>query len=309
MSTTTQPSIRDRLSSDAFKHAIAEVLPEHVTPERMARTALTAITRTPELAKCDQASFFKCMMDLSQWGLEPDGRNAHLIPFRNNKKGIVECQLIIDYKGLVQLAYNTGKVESIHADVVHVGDVFDYSMGVARNHVPHFLRTDEERPAEEGDVIAAYCVVTLKGGVTKCEVMSKEAVESIRSRSRAGRAGPWQTDWCEMAKKTAFRRVSKWIPLSAELRDAFERPADMALTGPAAKRLASQATKDVMQRLIESQDAASEPEVIHVDMRPQHPVVGQAYRIADDPNTHTYLGGNVWSSTLLHWGEGIGGAE
>ncbi len=28
------------------------------------------------------------------------------------------------------------------------------------------------------------------------------------------------TDWNEMAKKTVFRRVSKWLPLSAEVLDA-----------------------------------------------------------------------------------------
>ena len=43
--------------------------------------------------------------------------------------------------------------------------------------------------------------------------------------------------------------------------------------------------------------------VIHLDARPANPVKGQAYRFGKDPNTHTYLGGNAWSSTLLHWSE------
>jgi recombinational DNA repair protein RecT len=29
-----------------------------------------------------------------------------------------------------------------------------------------------------------------------------------------------------MGKKTVFRRLTKWIPLSAEIRDAYERDAD-----------------------------------------------------------------------------------
>lgn len=221
-----QLTIRDRLSSDAFKDAIAEVLPAHVTPDRMARTALTAITRTPALATCDQASFFKAMMDLSQWGLEPDGRRAHLIPFRNNKKGITEVQLIIDYKGLVELAYRSGVVSKIHADVVHAGDQFAYNLGEVQTHVPWFLRMDAAKPTEQGHVIAAYCIVTLKDGASKTELMPKSEIEAIRKRSKAGNSGPWQTDWAEMAKKTAFRRVSKWIPLSAEMRDAMERDDD-----------------------------------------------------------------------------------
>ena len=45
--------------------------------------------------------------------------------------------------------------------------------------------------------------------------------------------------------------------------------------------------------------------VIHLQMRPERPVVGQSYKFGDDPNTHTYNGGDCWSSTLLHWQEGV----
>lgn len=41
--------------------------------------------------------------------------------------------------------------------------------------------------------------------------------------------------------------------------------------------------------------------VIHLDSRPSKPIKGQSYRFGKDPNTHTYLGGGAWSSTLLHW--------
>jgi hypothetical protein len=35
------------------------------------------------------------------------------------------------------------------------------------------------------------------------------------------------SDWAEMAKKTAFRRLSKWLPLSAEVRDVIDRDDDV----------------------------------------------------------------------------------
>lgn len=56
--------------------------------------------------------------------------------------------------------------------------------------------------------------------------MSKEEIDAVRRRSKAVSSGPWVTDYFEMAKKTAFRRVSKWIPLSAEIVEAFERDDD-----------------------------------------------------------------------------------
>lgn len=219
---TNKPELRARLESNAFRDAVAQALPKHLTSDRFVRTAITAMTRTPKLAQCEQASFFGALMTLSQYGLEPDGRRAHLIPFENHKRGVIECQLIIDYKGLAELAMRSGLVSNIHADVVRTGDVFVYSMGRVRDHVPWFLRTDSQKPKDRGDVIAAYAIAEFKDGTTKSDVMEADDVEAVRRRSRAGNAGPWVTDWNEMAKKTVFRRLSKWLPLSPEFRDAVD---------------------------------------------------------------------------------------
>lgn len=225
---TKQPiTIRDNLNSDDFKFAIAKALPKHLTPERYIRVALTTLTRTPKLAQCDQASFFNALLTLSQFGLEPDGRRAHLIPFENRRRGCTECQLIIDWKGLAELAMRSGVVSNLHADVVYEGDIFEYSAGQLKSHVPHFLRRDGAKPDKAGDIFAVYALANFKDGTSKCDVLSIAEVEAIRKRSRAGDSGPWVTDFNEMAKKTAFRRLSKWLPLSAEFRDAVEVDSDV----------------------------------------------------------------------------------
>jgi recombination protein RecT len=221
--TTQQPqqvTIRDRLKSKGLVAEIAKVIPEHCSAERMCRVALSTLTRTPKLASCTQESFFECLLALSQWGLEPDGRRAHLIPYGN------KCTLIIDYKGYVELVYRSGLVKNIHADIVREGDIFRYSRGKLLDHVPWYLRRDAARPEKAGDVYAAYCVVELKGETEKCEVLSREDVEAIRSRSSSGKTGPWTTDWNEMAKKSAFRRVSKWLPMSADVQNAMDADGD-----------------------------------------------------------------------------------
>jgi recombination protein RecT len=213
-------TIRDRLNSPAQLAEIAKALPSHCKPERMARVALTALNRTPKLANCTEASFFECLLSLSQWGLEPDGRRAHLIPYGD------KCTLVIDFKGYVELAYRSGVAKNIHASVVCTGDVFAYKLGKVVDHTPWDFRLDDAKPAERGEVIAAYCIVEMTGGAQHHEVMTKAEVELIRKRSKAGNNGPWVTDWNEMAKKTVFRRASKWIPMSAEIRDALDRDDD-----------------------------------------------------------------------------------
>jgi recombination protein RecT len=233
MSTQTQvqtkrpvATIRALLEGDQFRSQVAKALPSHLKPERFIRVALTTMMRTPKLAQCDQASFFNALLTLSQLGIEPDGRRAHLIPFENRKRNVTECQLIIDYKGLAELAMRSGVVANLHADVVCENDEFEYDRGQLIRH-----KIDFRKP--RGDVYAAYAICRFKDGTEKSEVMSRDDVEGIRKRSRAGNGGPWVTDWNEMAKKSAFRRLSKWLPLSAEFRDAVE--VDDEIEAPAPK--------------------------------------------------------------------------
>jgi recombination protein RecT len=206
-------TIRTRLESPDFAAAVAKALPKHLTPERFIRVAITTMTKTPKLAQCDQASFFGALLTLSQFGLEPDGRRAHLIPYGTT------CQLVIDYKGLVEMAMRSGQVASIHADKVCEHDQFRVNRGQVEQH-----EIDYRKP--RGAAYAYYALIIFKDGAQKSEVMTREEVDAIRKRSRAGTNGPWVTDYDEMAKKTVFKRASKWLPLSADVIDLMEKDDD-----------------------------------------------------------------------------------
>jgi recombination protein RecT len=210
-------TVKDRIQSADFSSQIAKVLPKHLTPDRFARLCLSAVTRNPKLLDCTQASVLKCMMDLSQLGIEPDGRRAHLIPYGNT------CTLIIDYKGIVELVRRSGDVSSIHADVVCENDVFTYQKGKIVEHTIDFKK-------DRGAIYAVYVEITMKDGSVQCGVMSKQEVEAIRARSKSGKSGPWVTDWPEMAKKTVFKRESKWLTLSPEIRDAIDLDNEIDVT-------------------------------------------------------------------------------
>jgi len=216
-------TIRDMVQ--AYSSQFAKVLPRHLSPDRFVRVALTAITRTPKLAECEQASFFQCLLTLSSLGIEPDGRRAHLIPFENKKRGVVECTLIIDYKGLVELAMRSGMIGSIHTDVVCENDTFTYNRG-------HIVAHEIDFKKPRGTPYAAYSLVTMKDGSEATCVMGRDEIYAVRDKSsgwRAFKAGyVKQSTWAdpqsepEMWKKTTFRRISKWICLSPEFRDAVE---------------------------------------------------------------------------------------
>lgn len=215
MSTAITPinNLKAILNGDAMRKQFAAALPSHLSPERFCRIAITALTRTPKLADCTQESLMRCLLDLSALGIEPDGRRAHLIPYGK------ECTLILDWKGLAELAMRSGIIAKLHADVVCENDVFEYNMGEVTKHQIDFTKP-------RGDVYAAYAMAVTKDGPTFVQVLTRSEIDGIRKRSRSGNNGPWVTDFAEMAKKTAFRRLAKWLPLSAEFRDALDKDND-----------------------------------------------------------------------------------
>ena len=74
--TNKTKKLQDLISSDKFKEQIALALPKHLTPDRMARVALTTVLKTPKLAECDPASVLQALLTCSQPGIAPDGRRA-----------------------------------------------------------------------------------------------------------------------------------------------------------------------------------------------------------------------------------------
>lgn len=211
-------TIKEWLSANEFKNAIASALPSHMTPERFVRIALTATMRIPKLAQCTQSSIFKCLLDLSSLGLEPDGRLAHLIPYENKKTGVITCQLIIDYKGLIDLAKRSGEVKNWRSELVCENDKFSWDNGIITHKVDWFT--------PRGKTKAVYSHVKNKNDVDDYEIMTLDEVELIRKRSKTGQSGPWVTDFNEMAKKTVMRRHSKRLTLSPEFADALEKDDD-----------------------------------------------------------------------------------
>tara|TARA_R110000850_G_C9996151_1_gene468183 strand:+ start:13260 stop:14051 length:792 start_codon:yes stop_codon:yes gene_type:complete len=202
-------TLKGIIGSEAMQKQFAAALPKHLSPERFGRVAITALTRTPKLLECTKESVFKCLLDLSAMGLEPDGRRAHLIPY-----GKV-CTVIVDYKGIVELMRRSGDVVTIHADIVCENDEFAHNMGEISRHT-----FDLREP--RGEMYAVYCQVTFKDGSKQSAIMTKGEIQAIQKRSRSGGSGPWVTDFNEMAKKTVVRRVSKMITLSPEIAQHIE---------------------------------------------------------------------------------------
>lgn len=236
---------------EALKHPemvqrFNDAVPRQLSADRMMRVMAQAVYKTPKLAECNLMSLLGAMLSLASLGLEPNNAlgHAYLIPFekrtKNEQTGRWEpsgydVQVVIGYKGLIDLARRSGSLVSVHADVVYENDefTFEYGSHMDLRHVP--------RGAREGrEPIWSYCHVMLKDGqafevlpyadVLKIRDGSEgyKSAKRMKDRAKEGESvkaydsNPWVAYEHEMAAKTMIRRLSKRLPMTIEFATAVD---------------------------------------------------------------------------------------
>lgn len=228
--TTTKPpkDLAHLLASPGVQSQIKAALPRHMTAERMARIATTEMRKVPKLGQCDPMSFLGAVIQCAQLGLEPGNAlgHAYILPFDKREKVggqwktvRTEAQVIIGYRGMIDLARRSGQIISIDARAVYDGDKFECVLGLDPkiDHVPDWQNAAR---ADASKLRFVYAVAKLKDGGLQFDVMSRAEVEGIRARSKSADNGPWVTDFPAMALKTVVRRLFKFLPVSIEIQQA-----------------------------------------------------------------------------------------
>lgn len=203
---------------------IAKMLPKHLNADRLLKVAQIAATTTPALAECDVPSLVGAIGQCAQMGLEPNTvlGHAYLVPFNTKRKDaqgrerwVKSVQVVIGYKGLIDLARRSGQIVSIAAHEVCTADHFELVYGLDEKL--------EHRPAmgERGEILGFYAVAKLVGGGHAFEFMSVAEVRQIMAATQSkGNYGPWKDHFTEMGRKTVIRRLAKYLPLSVEFQTA-----------------------------------------------------------------------------------------
>lgn len=211
-----QGLITKQLTSQ-FK-AIQSLVPKHVTPERLCRISLNAVSRNPNLMNCAPETIVGAIVNCASLGLEPNLLgHAYIVPFWNNKTGKMEAQFQIGYKGALDLIRRTGQVSTISAHEVYEGDKFDYAYGLEEKliHIP----CGED---DENKITHFYAAYKLKDGGTGFLVMTRAQMDKHRdkftkSKNKQGAVfGPWADHYVSMALKTVILKLIKYMPISIE---------------------------------------------------------------------------------------------
>ena len=258
------PSIENQIMmmKPEFARAIGGATPQEQQrrSERFARICVTAFRQTPKLQQCSPASILGAMMTCAQLGLEPNTPSglAYLIPRWNGKLRTTECQFQVGYRGLIELAYRSGAIASLNADVVYRQEIeaglFSYNSGI-RPTIEHRidLLDGSARSGNPQDIVAAYACAVLKSGEPVIRVVPRRDIDKAMAMS-GGKSGPsdvWKTHYAEMAIKTAIHRLAKWLPTTRvdEAMDAEAKyiEAEAKAVEPAQAGLSLEAMNAIMQ--------------------------------------------------------------
>lgn len=229
--------VRQLLMNEQARDQLAAVAAKHMSPERMMRVVANAIRTTPKLQKCEPMSFLGALMQCAALGLEPNTilGHAYLIPFdktlnrgKPNETVVTEVQLVVGYKGLIDLARRSGHITSLNAGIHYSDDeLWDYEEGTE-------ARLRHKPGPEAGTKLHAYAIAKFKDGGHAYVVLPWARVLRIRDGSQGYQNAirtatkykkepdtPWVKHEDEMAKKTAIRALAKYLPLSVEFMDAL----------------------------------------------------------------------------------------
>jgi len=242
---SNKDSLRNLLEAPAFKENLGLVASKYLNPERVIRVAMLAASRQPKLFNCTPASFLGSVIKAAEAGLDFGGVSGqgYLVPYRNRYlsgragREVFECQFVPGYQGFIELAYRSGRVTYIDAQLVYEADTFDYELGS-----DPWIKHKPSLATDRGPVKAAYAVAFLTDSTRpKVEIMAVADLEAIRSRSKAKDDGPWVTDAGEMFRKCPVRRIWKYLPKTQEVIAAIDADNAQFDTGGVATNLLNQA--------------------------------------------------------------------
>lgn len=191
-----------------FEQALAGRMPV----ERLMRTVLVSLERTPKLLQCGQQSILNAAMSAAVLGLEVDGvtGQAFLIPY-----GTV-AQLVIGYRGMNTIAARSGY--TVTAGVVREGDDFDWNLGTGA------FAKHKAKLGNNGRIVAAWAAAEAKNLPPIVAVLSIDEIMAVKAKSPGARKSdsPWNDPsigFPAMAEKTVRRRLARSMPLNTRTQD------------------------------------------------------------------------------------------
>ena len=171
--------------------------------------AAQAMLSNPYLIKVateNPSSLINSLKNLALVGytLNPVRKQGYLVPMG---KAII---FVPSYMGLVDELVASVLVNKIEAHPVFEGEEFEIKLGT-NGRLRHKPNPWGKR--EKSNLQGCYWFAVLVDGTEMFDTISLEEIEKIRLRAPSAKSSsPWDTDYIEMARKTAIRNGYKKVP-------------------------------------------------------------------------------------------------
>lgn len=227
--TAVSPYARQESIIATYADQFKEAMPRGLEVRQLLRDAYVCLRTIKKLDQADMRSVVGSLMTAAQLGLRPGVLGqCWPIPFWNSQldvpgkrgKGGYSAQLIIGYKGYVNLAHQSGIVADITGRAVYEHDVFEMSQG-SEEWILHKRAWNKQ--GGRGPMAGAYCVVNYRGGGQNQHAMDlielTEHRDKYAPKNKAGDiVGPWAnpSDFEDMCVKTVWLQLARWVPKSMQ---------------------------------------------------------------------------------------------
>jgi phage RecT family recombinase len=196
-----------------------ESLPGNKNARKRFETAALGVAKMPGISQCTPSSVLRCIHTCARLNLIPDPalHLAAIVPFRNNKTNTKEATLIIEYRGLVELAKRANPKLLIRAGTVYENDEYELITGTEERLVIRKLWWERGK-GDSGKPKFSYCVSQTPDGLPMLMVISRQEGEKIGRESTAGmvKGTPWHDHFERMCEKTAVKRSSRFWQMDAD---------------------------------------------------------------------------------------------
>lgn len=192
---------------------LQSLLPKFLPAHRLLRIAISEISKNNGLLRCTPESILLSLLQCAQFGFEPGDAlgKAYLIPFKQS------CQFIMGYRGMLDLARRSGEILNISAHAVKEKDLFVCEYGL-NEKLQHVIAS-----GDSGEIVYFYALAKFKNGGYQLEVLTKQQVDAVRDSSKSyifkenKKDTIWFKHYEEMGRKTAIRKLFKYLPMSVEM--------------------------------------------------------------------------------------------
>lgn len=216
-------TIKDYIAAPAVQQKMSEMFTDKRLLDGFVQSVIAIAGSDELLAVAEPRSVFNACLTAASLNL-PINKNlgfAHIIGYKNNKKGITEAQFQLGARGFRELAQRSGQYKVINQGEVRLGEL------IGRDRLTgdlNFKWCDDDAERDELPVVGYFSYFKLMNGFSSTLYMSMEEIKAHGQRysqSFKRGYGPWVDNFDAMALKTVSKlNISKNGPLSVDMQKA-----------------------------------------------------------------------------------------